>query len=241
MSLGDAAKARCDVAAETPPPPSPSYRWKLQQIEFRVRQHEKAVCTLARESWRDPAEAGLVRFMIGAARVTEPAGSLCRQEPRHPTKLITAVGSRARMLSLFSSYVAFTGIFASFLPFFFPWRSAYVPGWNAFEGCDRFVSGACLSGELCLDIDRFKSPLNIWIEREREKKGFSLRCPGRKFETESRMRSSNMWNTEIKDFYCDRIEKPDGIGIHSIVREIAIDKRIDERKNEGIHCTHLLF
>lgn len=31
---------------------------KLQQIEFRVRQREKAVCTLARESWCDLAQAG---------------------------------------------------------------------------------------------------------------------------------------------------------------------------------------
>lgn len=53
-----------------------------------------------------------------------------------------------------------------------------------------------------------------------------------------------MWNTEIKDFYCDRIEKRDGIGIPSIVRilqEIAIDKRKDKRKEEGIHCTFIIL
>lgn len=229
MSLGNAAEARCDTSRRKPlcpfllSPPPPPYRWncnKLNSAFGNARERYVGSRKLARH---DAAEAGLVRFTIGAARVTEPAGSLYRQEPRHPTKLITTARRAPGNCPCFRRTLLLPAYLRPSCPFFSRLRSR-----NTFEGCDRFASGACLSGELCLDIDRFESPLNIWTMRKRERE----RGKRLFFEVLGSLKPNwgreawNMWNTEIKDLYCDRVETwryRDSINCSDSSSERAID------------------
>lgn len=115
------------VAAETPlsfpplSPPPPPYRRNCNKLNSAFgNARERYVCWLAKVGatrrgggrvgaiydWRRTCDRASWKFI--SAR-TAPSDKTYYHRP-----------SRARKLSLFPSYVAFTGIFASFLPLFFP-------------------------------------------------------------------------------------------------------------------------
>lgn len=100
---------------------------KLQQIEFRVRQHGKRYVTLARESWVALAAAGCKRVGrdLRLAHVCQNRLEVYAREPLAPytTKLIT---TPPRMLPLFRGssgicrfYRCVRSCFSFFFFFFF--------------------------------------------------------------------------------------------------------------------------
>lgn len=192
MSLGDAAR-RGDTSRR-----GNLLSAKLQQIEFRVRQHgEQQYVMLARESWFAFAlagglQAGRARFTIGA-RVLEPAGSLCSADRSHPPpppydKTYYHPLGCCPCFAGVSAYVAFTGVFVlvCFSFFFPPVSRRTLPAETRTRSKVAIDSraGRVSSASLHLDIDRFERVPVKYLDNERGMAFFEV--SGEELVTETR-------------------------------------------------------